>query len=95
MIFLVHAALTRVQYRGSTACSTPEKKNGLSRGTLVLSVPGGRSKLLCGSKASPQYSKLASTCGIQRHVGARAMPSDDEVDPGVPRARAAAARAHL
>ena len=78
MIFLVHAALTRVQYRGSTACSTPEKKNKLSRGTLVLSVPGGRSKLfMCGSKASPQYSKLASTCGIQRHVGARVMPSDD------------------
>ena len=95
-VFLVHAALTRVQYRGSTAWATRAKNNGLSRGILALSVPDGRSNLyVCGSKGRALYSKLASQRGIQRHAGARAMPRDNVVDPSVPRARAAVARAHL
>ena len=81
IVFLVHAALTRVQYRGSTAWATRAKNNGLSRGILALSVPDGRSNLyVCGSKASPVLKARLSA----RHSAPRRRPCDAEGRCGRP-----------
>ena len=95
VVFIVHAAPARAQYRGSTARAARAKKNGMNRSRLALSVPGGRPNLyLGGCKAFPE---LKVRLKARRSAPPR-RPCDaggDVVDPGVLRARPAVTRAHL